>query len=458
MSTAIQKFRAWLVSPTDGQVIGLFRLIFGLFMVYYTAYLNRIGFISEGLLKPKVLFKFDYLGWVQPFSGPVMNGLLLLMGFSALAIALGFMFRWACWIFSLCLAFFLFQEKSYYNNHIYLFMLLPLLLSATDADRYFSVRSKNRPFEFVPRWQQFILQAQIMAVYFFAGVVKLKGDWLLRQEPMSSLIHQMPADHFMAPLIKHDFNIGLFTYGGFLLDILAPFLLWYKPVRNWAWIPFALFHLTNSQVFDDISIFPFVMLGAIILFFDTSEIPLLKDYAVKPGATAPEKGSKAKKTEVKLLALMPATKNITAVLLLGYFAFQVLFPLRGFFLPNPLDYTTIGNRFAWRVKNDTRNPEEMAFAIINPTTQQSLNVEIPTFLNPSQIRTLALDPRAVRDFALALKEEAVLQGIPNAVVKARIRFGYNGRAPQFFVDPEVDLTTVPYSPFKRLDWVVPVSN
>ncbi|MBK6931833.1 MAG: hypothetical protein IPH12_13600 [Saprospirales bacterium] len=46
----------------------------------------------------------------------------------------------------------------------------------------------------------------------------------------------------------------------------------------------------------------------------------------------------------------PAPSALTRNLLLGYFAFQILFPLRGLLLPNPLDYTTIGNRFAWRVK------------------------------------------------------------------------------------------------------------
>ena len=46
---------------------------------------------------------------------------------------------------------------------------------------------RRTPFTFVPRWQQFILQSQIVIVYFFAGVVKVKWDWLVLREPMTSL-------------------------------------------------------------------------------------------------------------------------------------------------------------------------------------------------------------------------------------------------------------------------------
>lgn len=456
----LEKFVKWLSEPTDGHILGLFRLMFGLFMVYYAFYFYSIDFITDGLLKPKVLFKYDYFEWLHPLSAPAMNAILLAMGAAAVLMTLGLFFRAACWVFSLCLAFFFFQEKSYYNNHIYLFILLPILLSATDADRFFSLRGKKAGGQKVPRWQQVILQAQIVIVYFYAGVIKFKPDWLIRKEPMTSLVHQLPDTKWIAVLIKHEFMIDLFTYGGLLLDILAPVLLWYKPLRNWMWIPFALFHLTNSQVFDDIHIFPFVMLGALILFFDTHEIPFIRNLEKTGVPTG--KGASAKKPQKNKPAETPAnpdvalsaTPKLTKNLLLGYFAFQVLFPFRGFFLPNPMDYTTIGNRFAWRVKADVRMPAEMVFGLVNPATQEVQAVNVQSFLNPIQIRTLAADPRTVAAFARYLREEAARRGMPNALVKARIRFGYNGRPPQFFVDPDVDLASVKYSPFRKLDWVI----
>lgn len=455
MAFRVQTFRPWLNEPVDGRVIGLFRLIFGLFMVYDTIFYIRIRFIPEGLLQPKLLFKFDGFGWVGLLPEPVMYVILAIMGLSAALIAAGVLFRWACWVFSLCLTYFFLQEVSYYNNHIYLFILLPLLLSATDADRFFSLRSNNRPFDAVPRWQQVVLQAQIVIVYFFAGIVKFKADWLVHKEPMTMMIHQFPDAKWIAPLIKHEFVIDLFTYGGFLMDLLTPILLWYKPIRNWAWIPFALFHLTNSQVFDDIGIFPFVMLAALILFFDADEIPFLRK---RRRSEAAKPGGKRQAAAVASPPLLPVTRPLTRQVLIAYFAFQLIFPFRGFFLPNPMDYTNIGNRFSWRVKSDMRKIEEIKFTIQSPQGADIYAVDLGPFLNPMQIRTLTTDPRAVAALARFLREEAVRRGLPGVLVKARIRFSYNGRPVQFFVDPEVDLASAPYSPFRKLDWVAPLAD
>lgn len=454
----IQKFKNWLSESVDGHVLGLFRLMYGLFMVYNTYYYYKIKLIGQGLLAPKVLFKYEGLEWLHPLSQPAMLAVLALMGLAAALIAAGVFFRAACWIFALSLSFIFFQEKSYYNNHIYLFILLAVLLSFTHADRFLSLRSKNREAGGrVPRWHQFILQAQIVIVYFYGGIVKMKPDWLLRKEPATSMAGFFPADHWLAPIIKTDFTINMLTYGGFLLDILAPLLLWYKPLRRWALIPFVAFHFANSRIFDDIGIFPYMMLAALILFFETKELPWLRKLA-EPSSPPKQRKQKTQLAETARFSENPSPRWVKFALI-GYFTFQLLFPLRGFFLPNQLDYTTIGNRFSWRMKADTRQIEEMKFFVQDPVTKQEANVEIQTFVNEMQINTMAHDPRAVAAFARALKKEVMRRGAsPSVMVKANIRLRYNGRPAQYFVKPDVDLASVPFGPFKKLDWVVPVNE
>jgi vitamin K-dependent gamma-carboxylase len=134
----------------------------------------------------------------------------------------------------------------------------------------------------------------------------------------------------------------------------------------------------------------------------------------------------------------------------------LVFPFRGYFLPNPMDWTSIARNFSWRMKVDTRPIEEMAFSVVDPRTGQVSQVDIRSFVNDMQVINLAADARSVAAFARRIREEVAGQGIPNAIVKARIRVRYNGRPAQFFVDPEVDLASVKYSPFKKLDWVVPL--
>nr|MBP6826428.1 HTTM domain-containing protein [Saprospiraceae bacterium] len=328
--TIPEKFKHWLSETIDGHVLGLFRLVFGSFMVYNTYSYYRLGLIESGLLAPRILFKFEGFGWLHPLPEPFMLAIMALMGLSALLIAAGVLFRWACWGFALSLSFFLFQEKSYFNNHIYLFVLLGVLLSFTNADHFISLR-RGRRFDAVPRWQQFILQAQVMIVYFYGGITKLKPDWLINREPVASMSSIFPAGHWLAPVFKSDAMVNVLTYGGFLLDILAPILLWYKPVRRWALPVFIGFHLSNSRIFNDIGIFPFLMLSALILYFETEEVPFLRRLSKAGAATSS--------------GFWPETGIVTRNALIVYFAFQLLFPFRGFFLPNPMDWTGIGKNF-----------------------------------------------------------------------------------------------------------------
>lgn len=460
-----KRFKNWLSEPIDGHVLGLFRIIFGLFMAFEALVYFRMGLIDQGLLAPKMLFRFDGLAWLPTPPRPVLIAALSVMGFSGLFIALGVWFRQACWAFVLSLSLIFFQEKSYYNNHIYLFILLGILLSFTRADHFLSLRSQSGRYSLVPRWQQFILQAQFMIVYFYGGLTKLKPDWLFLKEPVISLVNSLPGSHWLAPVLKNGFGINLLTYGGLLIDILAPLLLWYKPLRRWALIPFAAFHLANSRIFSDIGIFPFVMLCALILFFETQELPWLRR---KAGVLKATDGAEQKKQDKRNRAAQPSAEIRTDVVagtpvwmkrvLIGYFIFQLLFPFRGFFLPNDMDWTGVAKNFSWRMKVDTRPIEEFAFTVEHPVTHQLMAVEVGTFANEMQIMNISNDARSVAAFARMLKKEAAAKGVPDAIVKARIRVRYNGRPAQFFVNPEMDLSAVKYNPFEKMSWVTPLQE
>lgn len=201
------------------------------------------------------------------------------------------------------------------------------------------------------------------------------------------------------------------------------------------WV-FAAFHTTNSFLFDDIGVFPFVMLATLFLFYDAHELPFFKKLP------APQRSGPA-----------PLSKRLiyfSAV----WFGFHVLFPLRFLVLPNPVDYTTIGNRFAWRVKADNRILEEFSVSVVD-TRNQEYQVQVNTYINDMQVLHLYHDPRSLATFARFMKKEVAgpPYNISNARVRARIRFRYNGRPAQYFVDPGADLATVPVSPFRRLSWV-----
>ena len=154
----------------------------------------------------------------------------------------------------------------------------------------------------------------------------------------------------------------------------------------------------------------------------------------------------------------PAVSKLSVWFLLAYFSFQLLFPLRGLFLPNDLDYTTIGNRFSWRVKADSRMVSEFKIVMKDPATGEEVDINYRTMVNNVQIQSMLYDPRMMMDFAKMMHREATKIGVPNAALYARIKLSLNGRPPQYFINPEVDMIKVNYSPFKKLDWVIPVER
>lgn len=441
--------KAWLLEKVNPIILGVFRIAYGLFMTYELIYFIRIGFVKNMFVLPSINFKYDYLGWLQALPEFWMNGILVLLMICTLAITVGIFFKWACRVFAVGFAYIFLLDKSVYNNHLYLFILLAILLSFTNADKVLSLK-RNHDTDFrVPRWQLLILQAQFMIVYFYGGIAKLTYDWIVHCQPIRYLVEQMAPDHFLAPVLKNEVSIYMLNYGGLLLDLLAPLLLWYKPVRRWAIFPFIFFHFANSRIFTDIGIFPYVMLFSLIIFYEIEELPGGKWINSWYGSRHGVKHKAAAKQFV-------APGFAFTYLLVPYFTFQLLFPFRGHFLPNDLDWTTIGNRFSWRMKVDTRQIDKMEFFVIDPSTNQSIPVETGTWVNEMQILNMSMDPRSVADFARMIKTEAQTQGMKDVMVKGNIKLIYNRKPPQYFVDPEADLSMVQYSPYTKLDWVYPL--
>lgn len=436
------KFSTYLQTPIYGHVLGLFRLVFGLFMVYEMVDYIQIDLVRNAFILPKVTL--GYIEFIKPLPEPVLDVMLWSMLACAVLMALGLLFKPACFVFGTFYGYFVLLDKGIFNNHLYLFVLLGFMFGLTHADRFFSLRNfwdKQKMVDLrVPRWELFIFQLIFAIVYFYGGLAKINPDWLFRMEPMRSMVTEFPADHPMAFFLKHDFQIPFLTYGGLLFDLLVPLLLWYKPTRIWALFPVLFFHLSNANIFADIGIFPFAMVFATILFFPVEEIPFLKKMVAQKS---------------KSPALLSSPGWVTKSLVV-FFVFQLLFPFRGLFLPNPVNWTMVANRFSWRMKCQSKFVDEFKYTIQEGPTGEPIPVEINKFINPMQINIAAGDAIAAADVAKMLAVEGRRRGMKDPVVKANIRVRWNGYPPANTVNPAVDLSKVEVSPFKKMDWVMPV--
>ena len=68
------------------------------------------------------------------------------------------------------------------------------------------------------------------------------------------------------------------TYSGILFDLLIGFFLIMKRTRFFAAILVILFNVTNHFLFDDINIFPFFMMGSLVILFELNELSFFSKY------------------------------------------------------------------------------------------------------------------------------------------------------------------------------------
>ncbi|QNL21677.1 HTTM domain-containing protein [Hyphobacterium sp. CCMP332] len=410
-------------SPSIG--LGLFRILFGLIMLWEVIYFYRIGLIEKFIFLPATLFNYDFLP-LSPMSEPAMQIILAGMLLSAVLITIGYYFRMASFYLFLSLSYIHLLDKGLYNNHIYLICLVCLMFSISNADASLTLK-KSRTSPQIPRWQYLIFQIHIAMVYFFGGIAKINPYWL-NMHPVKEILairaKNSGFEFISTPLVEN-----FIMYGGLIFDMSIPFLLWYKRTRMPAIILALFFNLSNAWIFRDINIFPFFMMGALILFLDQDKVEsYLKRFNLPISK---------QKIQVRKL-----TKSLLIVLSL-YFIIHFILPFRHFLYPGYVDWTGEGQHFAWRMKIQHREIVEMKFALFDLDKREIHEIDPKNLINLSQYQQMSLHPRMAVQFAEYLKQLALKKlRIRNCMVKSKIKVTFNGSEPLYVFDPDFDLLQI----------------
>jgi len=443
---------SFLFQSIDGHGLALFRIAFGVIFVWEMIYLLRIDFALIFLETPNFQFTYNLFPFLAPMPTPAMNALIVLLAGCGVLVALGFFYRIAMSIIALGFSYIFFLDKAYYNNHLYLIVLIAFLMIFMEADKVLSLRrSDKKAANFkIPAWNVWVLKAQLFIVYFYGGIAKLNGDWLFRQQPVIQLLEQKGVDSGLTDLLTSDAFVYFITYGGLAFDLVIGFLLVIPRTRFIGLIAALLFNLMNAWIFDDINIFPYFMMAALVLFVapETTkaflEKKLKRNWITKGAATLVSESSR---------------KRIIGVLAI-YFLFQLFFPFRHFLVGPNVDWTGVAQRFSWRMKIQNRQTETIKFAVFDLDSKQIYPVDLVTYgLNRDQIFNMSQHPEMARQFAVFLDEYCEQrQQMPNVMVKADIRVSFNGRPPQPTIDRDKDLTKADSSPFAAQDWILPLNT
>lgn len=429
-----------LFKHIDNSALIVFRIIFGLLIFLESVGAIATGWIRRTLVEPQFTFSFIGFEWLQPLPGNGMYVYYAVMGVFGLLVMIGFKYRWSMLAFTLMWTATYLMQKTSYNNHYYLLILLSAIMVIQPAHKYLSIDAKLNPSIksiSMPQWCSWVFILQMFIVYTYGSIAKIYPDWL--NTSVIELLMKGKAHYaLVGDILQEKWMHYFLTYGGILFDgLIIPMLLW-KPTRKLAFFASIFFHLFNSFVFQ-VGIFPYLSLAFALFFFSSKTIHsiFLKK---KPYYDAGE-------------VMIPSYKTPFLIVFGIYFIIQIGLPLRHWFFKDNVLWTEEGHRMSWRMMLRTKSGST-TFKVVDAKTNREIPIQMHKFLSKKQLRTVTSKPDVIWQFAQHLKKTFAEQ---NQEVKVYVHsyVRVNGRELKQFIDPNVDLANVKWEHFKHSDWILP---
>ncbi|MBT8236026.1 MAG: HTTM domain-containing protein [Bacteroidia bacterium] len=431
---------ARLFRPMDNSPLIVFRIIFGALISLECFGAIATGWVRENVVEPTFTFNFIGFEWLQFLVGPQMYLYFALMGILGICISLGYRYRFCMPAFTLLWTGAYLLQKTAYNNHYYLLILLALIMCFMPANSSHSLDMKQGRLtenQWMPAYVKWIFVLQLFLVYSYAAIAKLYPDWT--DLTFIRFLLQTKADYpLIGDVLQSPSLHSVITWGGLLFDaLIIPALLW-KPSRIIAFFVAIVFHLFNSIVFQ-IGIFPYLSLALTLFFFSPGTIRKLFFKQ-----TPLEEGDK------------PAFSPPKAIWIWGwaiYFLIQTILPLRHHMIPGEVLWTEEGHRMSWRMMLRARYGS-IQFEVVNKETGARTVPDISQMLSKRQQIRIAGYPDLIWQFAQRLAREYALDG-QDVAVYANAKVSINGRPLEQFTDPRVDLAGEDWDPYRHHHWILP---
>ncbi len=429
----------WIFKRIDNSALIVFRIIFGFLIVAQSWGSIFTGYVKNRILPAKFTFNFIGFDFIQPLPGIWMYLFFILMGIFGLGVMLGYKYRISITMFTVMWLYTYLMQKTGYNNHYYLLILLCVFMMIVPANRYFSIDAKKNPelkSNSMPNWVPIVFILQMGVFYTFAAIAKLYPDWL--DGTVATNLMRSKSDYFLiGSILQQKWVIWSIVYFGIFFDFLiVPLMLW-KKTRKFAFIAAVFFHLFNSVVFQ-IGIFPYLGIGLFLFFF--------------PPKTLQQIFFKQKDFYDQGEIHLPKYKNTLIYFLFIWFAVQLFLPLRHWFIKGDVLWTEEGHRMSWRMMLRNRGGYS-TFKIVDKKTGKEKIIDKKDYLTSRQITATATKPDIIWQFAQHLKKEYAEKGKDIAVyVKAYTRV--NGHDAKLLIDPEVDMAEAKWNYFGHNDWIL----
>src|SRR6185369_10621316 len=222
-----------------------------------------------------------------------------------------------------------------------------------------------------------------------------------------------------------------------------------------AFVAAVSFNLINSVLFD-IGIFPWLMLGALLIFFPPDVPRRFARAFMSSGEDVLDAEPLPRPIETAGNPSLSTSQKLVVGLLAAYLAVQVVLPLRHYFYPGDVSWTEEGHNFSWHMKLRTKDGEAV-FTVTHPGSGQTWTFKPEDYVETHQLTKMSTKPETILIFAHYLADEKRREGYDDVEVRARVMVSLNGRQPQLLIDPNVDLAKeeVGLLPAR---WIVPLTT
>ncbi|TVR81218.1 MAG: HTTM domain-containing protein [Saprospirales bacterium] len=420
--------------------IEIFRVAFGALMLAEAWGALATGWVRRVFVDVNYTFTFFGFEWTQVLLGTPMQVLFILMGVFAIGVMLGYKYRFSILMLAILWSISYLMQKSHYNNHYYLVMLVSWLFVFFPMGRRFSIDARQNSDLYqtvIPAWPRLLLIVLIAIVYFFASINKIYPDWL-QAMPLKIWMGSKSDIPILGPFLQREWVPYSMAYSGIAYDLLVvPMLLWKR--TRWLAIAASLgFHLFNSIVFQ-IGIFPYFALAFSLFFFPTQRIEKL----VSRGREVP--------TISKPIGA--SYRKFVKIGFMGFLTAMLILPVRHHFIPDDVLWTEAGHRLSWRMM--LRTKAGIATFYVETDQQQRQMISMRDRLAKHQVNNVATKPDMMYTFARKLQTEFKEKGHSNVKVFVDARVSVNGRPYQQFTDRESDLLATRWNYFGNQHWVLP---
>jgi hypothetical protein len=430
----------FLFKYIDNSPLIVFRIIFGLLIFIESIGAIFTGWVKRILIDPKFTFSFIGFEWLQPLPENWMYLYYVVMGIFGLFVMFGYKYRFSIIAFTLLWTATYLMQKSAYNNHYYLLIILSFLMIFQPANTYLSVDAKKNPSivnHAMPQWCKYVIILQMAIVYIYGAIAKIYPDWL----------DTTVVEIFMS-LKQHYYIIGDFiqlkgfhyfiAYSGIAFDLLVvPLLLW-KRTRKFAFFASIFFHLFNSIVFQ-VGIFPYLSLAISLFFFEPKTVRNI--FLRKKPIYEADK------------VIIPKSSKYIIALLLIFFSVQIVLPLRHWVIKDDVLWTEEGHRMSWRMMLRSK-VGTISYRVFNTSNNSIAQIELSDYLTNKQIKALPTNPDMIWQFAQYLKKSYKDKGIDIKVFVSS-SISVNRKPFKRFIDPNIDLASVSWNVFKHNEWILP---